>query len=74
MLARLADAIGKPLEKKTATFADNTVISSWAFESVGQLQAVGIMGGIGNNTFAPKDPYTREQSIITIIRLFNIVK
>jgi hypothetical protein len=31
------------------------------------------MGGIGNNVFAPKDPYTREQSIVTMIRLFDMV-
>ena len=74
MLARLADAIGKPLAKKAATFADNASISSWAIEQVGQIQAAGIMGGVGNNTFAPKDPYTREQSIITIMRLYDVVK
>jgi hypothetical protein len=74
MLARLADAIGKPLPTTAATFADNGSISSWAIESVGQIQAAGIMGGVGNNTFAPKDPYTREQSIITIMRLFDVVK
>ena len=74
MLSRLAEAIGKPLQKQAATFSDNAAVSSWAFESVGQVQTVGIMGGIGNNTFAPKDPYTREQSIITMIRLWNIVK
>jgi hypothetical protein len=62
------------LPVRAATFADNAVVSSWAFESVGQVQTVGIMGGIGNNTFAPKDPYTREQNIITMIRLWNIVK
>jgi len=73
MLSRLAEAIGKPLPKQAATFSDNTDISLWAFENVGQMQAAGIMGGIGNNTFAPKDPYTREQSIITMIRLWNIV-
>ena len=71
MLSRLADAIGKPLPNQAATFADNTAISAWAVENAGQVQAAGIMGGVGNNEFAPKDPYTREQSIITMIRLWN---
>ncbi|MDR0838008.1 MAG: S-layer homology domain-containing protein [Oscillospiraceae bacterium] len=71
MLARLADAIGKPLAKKAATFADNAKISSWAVEQVGQVQAAGIMSGIEDNKFAPKGPYTREQSIITILRSWN---
>ena len=74
MLSRLANALGKPLPNHTAAFADNAEVSIWAFEGVGQVQAAGIMGGIGNNTFAPKDPYTREQSIITMIRLWNIVR
>ena len=74
MLSRLAAAIGKPLTQQAATFNDNDSISSWAFDAVGEMQATGIMGGVGNNTFAPKSDYTREQSIITIMRLFDIVK
>ena len=74
MLARLANAAGKPLAKKAATFSDNGSISPWALEAVGQMQTTGIMGGVGNNTFAPKDPYTREQSIVTIMRLYNVLK
>jgi hypothetical protein len=74
MLARLAEAIGKPLTKKAPAFNDNGSISPWAKEGVGQIQAAGIMGGVGNNTFAPKDPYTREQSIITILRLYSVMK
>ena len=73
MLARLAAAIGRPLPKKDATFADSTHVSSWAIEQVGQIQAAGIMGGVGSNTFDPKGAYTREQSIVTILRLHGIV-
>ena len=74
MLSRLADAIGKPLTQQEAAFNDNADISPWAFDAVGQMQATGIMGGVGDNTFAPKSDYTREQSIITILRLYNVVK
>jgi hypothetical protein len=74
MLARLANAIGKPFAKIAPTFADNGQISSWAFEYVGQIQAALIMNGVGDNRFAPQNPYTREQSIITILRLFAAVK
>jgi hypothetical protein len=73
MLARLADALGDPLPRQPATFADNNAVSSWAIESVGQVQATGIMGGIGNNLFSPEGPYTREQSIVTIMRLYDIL-
>ena len=33
----------------------NAAISIWAFDAAGQMQATGIMGGIGNNTLAPKN-------------------
>lgn len=71
MLARLAEAIGKPLTKRAATFSDNGNISSWAIEAVGQIQAAGIMQGMGNNLFSPRATYTREQSIITVLRTFE---
>lgn len=74
MLSRLADVIGKPLTKEGAPFADNGKISSWAQDSVGRIQASGIMNGVGNNLFAPQSPYSREQSMITILRLYDAVK
>ena len=74
MLSRLASAIGKPLATQTVTFSDSNEIAPWAAEAVGQMQATGVMGGIGDNAFAPKSDYTKEQSIITIVRLYNIVK
>ena len=73
MLARLAYAMGQPLSSSAPTLADNNNISSWAVDSVGQIQAAGIMGGVGNNNFAPDGEYTREQSIITMLRLFELL-
>jgi hypothetical protein len=32
------------------------------------------MSGVGDNKFAPADDYTREQSIFTMMRLFDLVK
>lgn len=74
MLSRLSAALGKPLTAGTATFDDNASISSWASEAVGQMQASGVMGGTGGNQFSPKQSYTREQSIVTIMRLYGMVK
>ena len=73
MLMRLADAVGKPFAKHSPTFADNILIHGWAIEGVGACQAAGIMQGVGDNRFAPDDPYTREQSIVTILRTYNAV-
>ena len=73
MLSRLADAIGQPLPREAATFADNAQISSWAVEQVGHVQASGIMGGVGDNRFDPQGAYTIEQSIVTVMRLFEML-
>ena len=70
LTARLAVALGHPLPAHHATFADNHNISSWAISSVGQVQNASIMSGVGNNMFAPRGLYTREQSIISMLRLF----
>ena len=74
MLARLADAIGRPLPNVAPTFVDNHLIADWALAATGQVQVVGIMGGVGNNRFDPGGSYTREQSIVTIMRLFDFVR
>jgi len=73
LTARLANAMGYPFPEDAPTFADNTSISVWARDGVGQAQAAGIMGGVGDNRFAPLDPYTCEQSIITMLRLFDMI-
>lgn len=56
------------------TFSDKASISVWAVDPVGRIQAAGIMGGVGGNSFAPQGEYTREQSILTMYRLYEIVK
>ena len=71
MISRLADAIGATLASQGPTFNDNANISNWAFDAVGQVQTSGIMGGIGDNMFSPLTDYTREQSIMTMMRLYD---
>jgi len=74
MLARLADAIGQPLPMTPAAFPDNSAIAPWAIVQVGQMQGAGIMVGADGGMFMPQGPYTREQSIVTLLRLFDIVR
>ena len=74
MLYRLADATGNSLPNVAPTFADNASIASWAITGVGKVQAAQIMGGIGNNLFSPQGSYTREQSIVTILRLLVYIR
>ncbi|MBQ9852695.1 MAG: S-layer homology domain-containing protein [Ruminiclostridium sp.] len=73
LLSRLANALEEPLTVSAPAFADNDQISDWAYDAVGEVQAAEIMKGVEDNLFAPKRDYTREQSILTMDRLFNMV-
>ena len=72
ILARLAEAMGHPLPQAAPSFSDSAAISSWAAAGVGQVQAAGIMAGDGS-AFIPQSAYTREQCILTALRLYNLV-
>lgn len=50
-------------------FSDDEEIASWAKEDVYSINSLGIMQGVGANSFAPADSYTREQSVATIMRM-----
>ncbi|MBE7046189.1 MAG: transporter substrate-binding domain-containing protein [Ruminococcaceae bacterium] len=51
-------------------FADSTQISDWAMSAIQRICNIGIMKGVGNNSFAPKDNYTTEQAIATLVRVY----
>ena len=57
----------------TSTFADSASVSSWAADAVAKMENSGIMTGVGSNQFKPQDPYSREQSIITMLRLDRLM-
>ncbi len=73
MLARLANAMGSPIPSQETTFSDADDVSSWAKAAVGQMQRSGIMNGVGDNRFSPAGEYTREQSIVTMLRMLGYV-
>ena len=75
MLSRLASALGAPLPQHNLMFADRTNVSAYAIEAVGQMEITGTMGSASatEHVFLPKEPYTREQSIVTIMRLYDFI-
>lgn len=80
MLWRLAQQLDSGVQPNSAqlTFADQSRISSWAQEAVAAVSACEtdgnkIMNGTGNNLFSPQETYTREQSIVTMLRLNNYI-
>ena len=52
-------------------FADSGQISDWAMNDIQVICNMGIMQGVGNNRFAPKELYTTEQAIATLVRVYN---
>lgn len=54
------------------SFSDREQVASWAAEAVDYICKAGIMNGKGEN-FDPTGSYSREQSFMTIYRLFQRV-
>ena len=69
---RGASVLGIDLDKAAPTFDDNGSIAPWASEAVGEMQAAGIMSGVGNNQFGPQGTYSWEQSIATLMRIYDM--
>ena len=73
MLRRLA-SVRKDYDDAPAmphVFDDGADLRSWARRSVYWVYQNGIMQGTGDNTFTPGGSYTREQSIVTMLRLYD---
>lgn len=69
ILMRLARVMGYEPAAAENGFADRAKIASYALEPVAQAAAAGVMNGTGNGNFSPTASYTREQSILTILRM-----
>ncbi|MBP1990310.1 S-layer homology domain-containing protein [Paenibacillus eucommiae] len=69
--------VGKPaavagkLNPLLSSFKDKAVISSWAQVSVAQMAESGMMSGMTDDTFAPKDLASRAQAAVIIKRLLQ---
>ena len=55
------------------TFADNGDVAVYFRNAVSFVYQINVMGGTGNDKFSPLGSYTREQSFITIYRLFQAI-
>ena len=59
-----------PVTEMYFNFDDESSISGWASDSIQVMCNMGVMNGVGNNKFAPKETYTTEQAIATIVRVY----
>lgn len=62
----------------TTLFSDDYQISSWAEPAVRAITSCSyngnsIMNGTGQNRFSPKASYSREQAILTMVRLYGYI-
>jgi len=78
MLARAAKTAGiTSSNSEELSFADSDKFASWAVDSIAFVTALAsrsgtrVMAGTGNNLFSPLDAYSREQSIMTVYRLYE---
>lgn len=71
LLKRTAKYLGKEVDSSIPKYRDSASISDYAKESVAFVSELNIMNGVGNNTFAPTMPYTRQQAFMTIYRLYE---
>ena len=55
-------------------FDDIKEISPWASDSVQTMCNLGFMIGVGDNKFAPKNTYTVEQAIVTLMRIYEATR
>ena len=55
-------------------FDDINDISEWASNSVQTMCNMGFMIGVGENKFAPKETYTVEQAIVTLMRIYEATR
>ncbi|MCL1808053.1 MAG: N-acetylmuramoyl-L-alanine amidase [Oscillospiraceae bacterium] len=70
ILARVADfGLYKPLPEGEADFADMRL--TYAEQSIRQMRGGGIMSGKPGNLFDPLGSFTREESIITMLKLWD---
>ncbi len=78
MLYRTAKVLGAVTPNSTSLeFADADAFPDWSKDAIDFVSAslssegTRVMGGVQNNKFNPTGYYTREQSVLTIYRLFR---
>ena len=71
MLNRTYRVCGGEAGEAELSFTDRDDVAPWAKEDVAAMTALGVFRGMGDGSFAPKGTYTREQCVLTALRLWN---
>ena len=73
IIARYLRSEGVAAGSTSAHFADDAEIGAYAKESVYYCASLGIVSGVGNNTFAPKNSASRAELATILVRVSNVV-
>lgn len=60
-----------PVTEMYFEYEDINDVSEWASDFVQIISNMGVMSGIDENKFAPKETYTAEQAVTTVVRLYD---
>lgn len=63
-----------PVTEMYFAYDDSDDISDWASGAVQVMSNLKFMNGVGDHKFAPKETYTAEQSIATLIRIYKATR
>lgn len=77
MIARamtLAGKAGAADAKSLASFSDNQTISGWAKDAVAQAASAGIVNGMADQTFQPKQQASRAEAAVMLKRLLQAIQ
>lgn len=74
ILSRLLSVFGKKVVVSTLKYADSVQIADWAITAVFHVSKEGIMNGVDSGNFQPMGIYTREQAIVTLLRIWDNLK
>ncbi len=66
-----AEVFRTEVQAKETSFADGDKIAGWAEDAVRFVFQQKFMNGVGSNRFQPAGVYTREQSILTLLRVYR---
>ena len=69
----IACATDSEFELKQVDFKDADSISPWALEYINKVYSMGIVNGMDDGTFAPKNNALREQAFVILKRFINTI-
>ncbi|MCL1975901.1 MAG: S-layer homology domain-containing protein [Firmicutes bacterium] len=69
----LDDGAADVADVAASAYSDRNLFSPWGIPSIDLITAQSIMSGVGDNRFDPKGNCTREQAIVTFVRMNNYI-